>query len=384
MKLSILIPTLTSRVRTFTHIYNRLIEQKLCVDDYEIEILTESDNGEKTVGEKRNILMNRAQGEYVAFVDDDDDVTDNYIEELLAGIESGPDCCSLIGEITFDGQNPQTFIHSIKYDSYFFEDGVYYRPPNHINCLKRSIAIQFPFPEKDFGEDTDFAMALCKSGLLKTETYIDKGLYYYKYLTKKLNKMPYSQSNEENYILDYFKGKTGKFIDIGAYDVFRFSNVRALFEEGWGGILVEPAPTNYKTISDHYKDTPQITVLNIAVGPTSGEIDFYDSGGDAVGTTNEAHMRNWERGGVKFNKIKVPQIEVGQFFYDHCKGVDFLSIDTEATNYAVFQAIPHWVFHEIKMLCIEHDGHNVDIMNALLPFGFKPLYLNSENIILAK
>lgn len=196
--------------------------------------------------------------------------------------------------------------------------------------------------------------------------------------------MPYSQSNEENYILDYFKGKTGKFIDIGAYDVFRFSNVRALFEEGWGGILVEPAPTNYKTISEHYKDSPQITVLNIAVGPTSGEIDFYESNGDAVGTTDESHMKKWANGGVKFNKIKVPQLSVEDFFNEYGKGVQFLSIDTEATNFAVFNAIPHWWFQQIKMLCIEHDGHNVEIMNTLTPFGFKPLYLNSENIILAK
>ncbi len=383
MKLSILIPTLHSRVRCFTHIHDRLTTM---IEPYkdEVEIVVEVDGGEITVGAKRNLLIKRAKGEYVAFVDDDDDITDWYIEALLAGIETGADCCSLIGEITWDGQNPQPFIHSIKYNSYYTEDNVYYRPPNHLNCIKREHAIKMPFPEKNFGEDTDFAMALCKSGLLKTEHYIDRGLYYYKYITKKSNKMPYSQGNEENYILDYFKNKTGKFIDIGAYDVFRFSNVRALFEEGWSGILVEPAPTNYKAIADYYKDVDRITVLNIAIGNTSGEVDFYESNGDAVGTTDEQHMKKWASGGVQFNKIKVPQVSVADFMNEHGKDADFLSIDTEATNMQVFNAIPDWVFERIKMLCIEHDGKYREIEQRLRNFGFKIMYLNSENVILAK
>lgn len=383
MKLSILIPTLTSRIRTFTHIHDRLKE--LIGENNEVEILVETDNGEKTIGEKRNILVNRAKGEYVAFVDDDDDVTDWYIEALLEGIETGSDCCSLIGEITFDGQNPRTFIHSIQYNSYFEKDNVYYRPPNHLNCIKRSLAIQIPFPEKNFGEDTDFAMALCRSGLLKTEHYIDRGLYFYKYITKKSNKMPYSQGNEENYILDYFKNqKTGKFIDIGAYDVFRFSNVRALFEEGWGGVMVEPAPANYKAIAEHYKDNDRVIVLNIAIGEMSGEVDFYESNGDAVGTTDQTHMQKWAGAGVQFNKIKVPQVSVVDFMNEYGKDADFLSIDTEATNMIVFNAIPEWVFQQIKMLCIEHDGHGGEIADKMRHFGFLPCYVNSENIILVK
>lgn len=384
MKLSILIPTLHSRVRCFTRIHERLTA---LIDPYknDVEIVVEVDNGEMSIGAKRNLLMQCAKGLYVAFIDCDDDVTDWYIEALMEGIETGADCCSLIGEITFDGQNPKTFIHSIQYNSYFEKDNVYYRPPNHLNCIKRELAIKIPFPEKNFGEDTDFAMALCRSGLLKTEHYIDRGLYYYKYITKKSNKMPYSQGNEENYILDYFKNQAqGKFIDIGAYDVFRFSNVRALFEEGWGGILVEPSPPNYNAIAEHYKDTERVSVLNIAIGETSGEVDFYESNGDAVGTTDQNHMNKWASAGVQFNKIKVAQVSVQDFMNEYCKDVDFLSIDTEATNLAVFRAIPDFVFQQIKMLCIEHDGGAGEIADKMARFGFLPCYINSENIVLAK
>lgn len=195
--------------------------------------------------------------------------------------------------------------------------------------------------------------------------------------------MPYSQNNEESFITEYFKDKTGKFIDIGAYHVFKFSNTRALYERGWSGVLVEPAPANYKAIADHYKDDPRIEVLNVAIGETSGEIDFYETG-DAVSTSDEAHMNKWAAAGVAFNKIKVPQINVIDFMNNNCNDVDFLSVDTEATNLALFRATPGWVFDQIKMICIEHDLFYEEIKERLAPYGFSTLHLNAENILLAK
>lgn len=197
--------------------------------------------------------------------------------------------------------------------------------------------------------------------------------------------MSYSQNSEEHFILDYFSDKpTGKFIDIGAYDVARFSNVRALYEKGWKGVLVEPAPQNYKGIASHYESDKEMIVLNVAIGETSGEIDFYESDGDAVSTSDEAHMTKWGDAGVKYTKIKVPQMSVVDFMEKYGREVDFLSIDTEATNIVVFRNIPDWVFEQVKMICIEHDGCHEEIENRLAEFGFTTRYINAENIILAK
>lgn len=198
--------------------------------------------------------------------------------------------------------------------------------------------------------------------------------------------MSYSQNSEELYILDYFSDKpTGKFIDVGAYSVERFSNVRALYlKGGWEGVLVEPQPVNYQAIADHYKDEPRIKVLNVAIGETNGEVDFYESNGDAVGTTDESHMKKWGDAGVKYSKIKVQQVGVVDFFNEHGKEVDFLSIDTESTNIIVFRDIPDWVFERVQMICIEHDGNQEEIQNKLDNFGFFTLYTNAENILLGK
>lgn len=194
----------------------------------------------------------------------------------------------------------------------------------------------------------------------------------------------FSQNEEEKYIVDYFKGTTGRFIDIGAYDVFRFSNTRALYERGWSGVLVEPSPSNYKAIADHYKDEPGIEVLNVAVGLTSGMIDFYESDGDAVSTSDIDHMNKWGNAGVKYTKIQVGQTSVTEFMDRYFKNADFLSIDTEATNLELFNNIPEYVFQMVKMICIEHDGRYPEVSERLQPFGFKTIYLNAENIILAK
>lgn len=178
---SILIPTLEKRKKDFLYIYNKLMSQikdnKL---ENAIEIVVLSDNGEMSIGTKRNKLLNMSKGEYTCFFDDDDDAHPEYISMIYNKIISEkPDCVSLVGIITFDGKNPKKFIHSLKYNSYFEKDNVYYRPPNHLNVIRKDVAIIFKFPEKSYGEDTDWAMRVCRSGLLKTEAIINEPYYFY-------------------------------------------------------------------------------------------------------------------------------------------------------------------------------------------------------------
>jgi glycosyltransferase involved in cell wall biosynthesis len=145
-----------------------------------VEILSQVDNGEMAIGAKRNRLLHRVKGDYICFVDDDDEVPDNYISLILNAIADGyPDVCGLKGLLIRSHQRQaRTFIHSIKYDHWFEEDGIYYRCPNHLNPVKRKLALQVGFPEKDFGEDQDYSMKLFP--LLQTEYMIDETLYYYR------------------------------------------------------------------------------------------------------------------------------------------------------------------------------------------------------------
>jgi hypothetical protein len=143
------------------------------------------DSSDKSVGQKRNDLIGLAEADYVAFVDDDDRVSANYVALVMEGIREGVDCCSLIGEITWDGGNPRAFLHSIKYKAYYEENGVYYRYPNHLNCIRREIARRFSFPEVSFGEDTRFATQMFHAGALRTEHEIRETIYFYDFRSRK-------------------------------------------------------------------------------------------------------------------------------------------------------------------------------------------------------
>jgi len=149
-----------------------------------VEIIYECDDGKMSIGEKRNKLLQRAKGNYVCFIDDDDDVDVRYIKLILKALKSNPDCVKLIGIMSTNGRNERRFEHSIKYFNYFELNTIYCRPPNHLNTIRRSIAIRFKFPEINMGEDTDWAMQISRSMLLETEALIDIPIYHYNYVTK--------------------------------------------------------------------------------------------------------------------------------------------------------------------------------------------------------
>jgi len=194
MKLSLLIPTTSDRENYFADIMSQLCKQvKILSDktheDYwrHVEILKDPRDKSFTIGEKRNSLLFAATGEYLNFLDSDDQVSDDYLETVLEGIENKPDCLSLRGIMTTDGERPEIFEHSLKYQEWreTKNEIKYERYPNHLNCIRSDIAKQIKFPEKNFGEDHAWSKSLHESGVLKNEFYIDKVMYYYKYMTKK-------------------------------------------------------------------------------------------------------------------------------------------------------------------------------------------------------
>lgn len=181
MILSLLICTIPKRKSLFDRLTLELRSQIL-VCRTEVEIL--ADNGKGTIGAKRQRLLEVAQGEYVAFIDDDDKVSDDYIRSILYAIESSPDAVGFMGVITTDGRRKTEFKIS-KDCEYKTTPAGYERFNNHLSPVKREIALQIGYKDISWEEDYDYALRLHESGLIKTERFIAKHLYFYHYVTRK-------------------------------------------------------------------------------------------------------------------------------------------------------------------------------------------------------
>ena len=66
---------------------------------------------------------------------------------------------------------------------------------------------------------------------------------------------------------EYFDSdKGGFFVEVGAYDGYRWSNTTSLIESDWSGILVEPIDRYFKSCQDRYKDNRKIQIYNCCIG----------------------------------------------------------------------------------------------------------------------
>lgn len=180
--LSILILSIESRAELLARLLAKLQPQLTA----ETELLTLIDKGERSIGAKRNELLLRARGRYVCFIDDDDLVADDYVASLLDATRLDPDAVGFRLEYSVNGKYDADALHTIrnaKWDT-ALKDGrkVYLRTPNHLNPVRRSIALAHPFPEINHGEDHAYSDRIKPD--IRTEVYIDRVMYHYLYQTK--------------------------------------------------------------------------------------------------------------------------------------------------------------------------------------------------------
>jgi glycosyltransferase involved in cell wall biosynthesis len=171
--LSILILSIPLREKQLTELLKCLEPQR----HPNVEILV--DNRKRlTIGKKRSDLLEKAQGKYIAFIDDDDKVHPYYVSTILNAIKDSPDVVGITGLMTTGAQPPKQFIHSIKYNKWFEKDGIYYRPPNHLNPVLRGLALKIKYDPINHGEDRIYSDKLFPS--LRSEVYINNPIYWYR------------------------------------------------------------------------------------------------------------------------------------------------------------------------------------------------------------
>jgi glycosyltransferase involved in cell wall biosynthesis len=126
----------------------------------------------------RNIGIENARGEYITFIDSDDMVAPNYIEEVTKKIKESPfDYCYL-------SWRTKDNIHLIKEEPADWNTCVW-------NCIynKKTIGETRFDPKRNLGEDKEFNRIVRKG---KREN-IDKVLYYYNWKRPKSISSRYSE-----------------------------------------------------------------------------------------------------------------------------------------------------------------------------------------------
>lgn len=187
MILSVLIPSINERAGMLAMLLRKLEGQiKECGAEDKVEICVSIDNREKSTGKKRNELIHEAKGEWVVFVDDDDEIADCYVEEVMKALKSNPDAVGLQGRMTTNGKDDKVWFISkdLSYCAMYDASGkeYYARYNNHLSPTRKSIAIQIGYPDMYVGEDYNYASRLHESKLIKTEVVVDKELYHYKFV----------------------------------------------------------------------------------------------------------------------------------------------------------------------------------------------------------
>lgn len=191
-RLAILIPTIYGREKYLNRLEDILWPQIFkykFIDEVGICILRDK-IGDNTIGAKRNKLTEWAiENGYThrAFIDDDDTVTDNYLDLNMPGVFGGYDCNSLVGIYSVNGViNPKKhiFLHSLKYDHWYEDETHYYRNPNHLNVCSLAKIGHIKFPESNFGEDGQWSEKVAAEKCLQTEYEITEPFYNYLSRTK--------------------------------------------------------------------------------------------------------------------------------------------------------------------------------------------------------
>lgn len=201
----------------------------------------------------------------------------------------------------------------------------------------------------------------------------------------------YSQNDEERCIVEYFSGHSpARFLDVGAHDGVHLSNTRRLSELGWGGTLVEPSPSPFKSLMENYAGCDSVNLVNAAiVAGWPRLLKFYDSRGDFVSTFDEAHRALWAaagadgRAGVKFQPIYVYGINFETLLTAFPGPYAFVSLDVEGINHLLFAELP---LREIgvELVCVEYQDQLAAIEQRAAEQGYRRRHVTSENVILER
>jgi glycosyltransferase involved in cell wall biosynthesis len=180
MLLSVLIPTIPDRTVTFwSPLVLKLCEAAKAHPD--VEVLSLFDNRKRSVGAKRNDLLNLARGKFLTFIDDDDWVTADYLDVICPILrEKDPDVLCFTQLVSINGGETKPCHYGIDLP-YYETDDLWQGKPAHTMVWRSAIAKPIMFPDASFGEDFNWVARACVGVSLENQVRIENTLYHYKF-----------------------------------------------------------------------------------------------------------------------------------------------------------------------------------------------------------
>ena len=204
--------------------------------------------------------------------------------------------------------------------------------------------------------------------------------------------MKYSQHNEQEIILNFFNGRIGRYLDIGAFDGVEMSNTLALAELGWQGTAIEASPWVFSRLKNNYEKrnlTSSVNLIEAAFVPDSypDQLKFYETHmshnfepGTGVGSFSLEHSYAWAEKYKESHYTEVVETTVSTIKpKDIFKNTEynFVSIDVESFNLELMISIPWNFLTTLEMICIEADTTYHRFVNFMKPLGWK-LYIQED------
>jgi len=179
MKLSILTPACWERLDKCRELRECLAAQIAKQPKGTVEHLVLFDNRTRSVGLKRQALIDSALGEYIAFVDDDDTVSPDYIEALIIATASKADVITFEQDCYVNGKHGKVVLKLGQKDEVWKPGRITKRNAWQINAWRREIAKQCMFPDLMDGEDLSWSRQMRIHA--KTSHHIPRILHTYRF-----------------------------------------------------------------------------------------------------------------------------------------------------------------------------------------------------------